>query len=157
MLQVSQHGSVGHSKTYSTPKLIPQMLNLRRTAHPSWSHKCSTWEHLWDQLGCAVRLKFHTLLRSLKLSVKLLKCMANMFLFLILILSLVLWGNAVLNAPINKGEYQLNGDKTRVDSTTTGHFGTSLFGATHTFSCCSFHEFPMFKSCTSLWRWRINN
>ena len=96
---------------------------------------------------------FHTLLRSLKLSVKLLKCMANMFLFLILILSLVLWGNAVLNAPINKGEYQLNGDKTRVDSTTTGHFGTSLFGATHTFSCCSFHEFPMFKSCTSLWRW----
>ena len=78
---------------------------------------------------------FHTLLRSLKLSVKLLKCMANMFLFLILILSLVLWGSAVLNAPSNKGEYQLNSDKTRVDSTTTGHFGTFLFVATHTFSC----------------------
>ena len=82
---------------------------------------------------------FHTLLRSLKLSVKLLKCMANMFLFLILILSLVLWGSAVLNAPSNKGEYQLNSDKTRVNSmhqkSLTGHFGKFLLGATHTFAC----------------------
>ena len=78
---------------------------------------------------------FQTLLRSLKLSVKLLKFMANMFLFLILILSLVPWESAILNAPSNKVEYQLNSDKTRVNSSLTGHFGTFLLGATHTFAC----------------------
>ena len=55
--------------------------------------------------------------------------MANMFLFLILILSLVLWESAILNAPSNKDEYQLNSDITR------GHFGTFLLCATHTFAC----------------------
>ena len=44
ILQVSQRGCVGHSKTYSTPKLIPQMFNWvevwthGRPVHPVHSH-----------------------------------------------------------------------------------------------------------------------